>query len=131
VLFSLICFFLGSEFVIWLPFLRYHCRVTRIYPPASVRGLAASSPLRPQITGDSMLNGGNNAEQNVDDLAHCIGTNLDVPPEEAARLDPPGEYLYTVQLMDEESKFEGSFMEAKSSQLRFVLYSSLPLFTSR
>lgn len=32
-------------------------------------------------------------------------------------MDDPDEYLYTVQLMDEEHKFEGSFMEVKAKAL--------------
>ena len=44
--------------------------------------------------------------------------NLDVSPAVAKRDDDPDEYLYTVQLMDEEHKFEGSFMEVKTKTLR-------------
>jgi bromodomain adjacent to zinc finger domain protein 1A len=104
---------------------RYHCRVTRIYPPASVRGLAASSPAKPS-SGEEPANGVASADSNMDDLAHRIGTNLDTSSEDAARLDPPAEYLYTVQLMDEESKFEGSFMEVRNTQLRCVAFSLVP-----
>lgn len=52
------------------------------------------------------------------DFAHKLGTNLGVATDVAKRDDDPEEYLYTVQLMDEEHKFEGSFMEVKAKALR-------------
>lgn len=41
--------------------------------------------------------------------------------------DDPDEYLYTIQLMDEDHKFEGSYMEVKAKVMRFV---PGPLLTS-
>lgn len=51
---------------------------------------------------------------------HKIGTDLNNDPDDARKEDDPEDYLYTVQLMDEEHKFEGSFMEVQAKALRCV-----------
>jgi hypothetical protein len=53
-------------------------------------------------------------------VIHATGTDLNVPLEAANQADPPDDYFYTVQLMDSEHKFEGSFMEVKSKAISCV-----------
>lgn len=50
-------------------------------------------------------------------VSHVVGTDLNISLEDAIRSDPPEEYFYTIQLMDTEQKFEGSFMEVKSKTM--------------
>ena len=50
--------------------------------------------------------------------AHKLGTDLNVTPAVAKRDDDPDDYYDTVQLMDEDHKFEGSYMEVKTKTLR-------------
>lgn len=66
-------------------------------------------------------------EEDYSSVSHCIGISLNVDIEDAKRDDDPEEYLYTVQLMDEEHKFEGSFMEVKGKSLSYVLPSRMGL----
>lgn len=53
-------------------------------------------------------------------MIHTVGTDLSLTPAEAIASDDPNEYSYTVSLMDEEHKFEGSYMEVKAKTLRCV-----------
>ena len=46
--------------------------------------------------------------------------DLTIDTAESRAEDNPDEYLYTIQLMDEEHKFEGSYMEVKAKVMRCV-----------
>lgn len=83
---------------------------------------SASSPAGPMPAAGTMSNAGldGRLEREFNETAHSVGTDLDLDAQEALRRDDPEEYLYTVQLMDENSNFEGSFMEVKSKQLGSV-----------
>jgi bromodomain adjacent to zinc finger domain protein 1A len=52
-----------------------------------------------------------------DAVAHKKGTDLGLDEATVLAEDNADEYLYIVQLMDENNKFEGSVMEVKSSAL--------------
>ncbi len=61
-----------------------------------------------------------NNEADADDftpVAHHVGVDLNQDPATVHQNDNPDAYLYTVQLMDENHNFEGSFMEVPSKQL--------------
>ena len=47
------------------------------------------------------------------EISHRIGTDLNIDDKAVKELDNPNEYLYTVQLLDEEGKYNGSLMEVK------------------
>lgn len=112
---------------------RYFARIARIFPPESIRTLgrqppysALAAPLLPPPA-----EGGPAPPESFDHIAHRVGTNLDAEYDEARKEDDPEDYLYTVQLMDEEHKFEGSFMEVKAKQLRCGLATDLSSLSCR
>jgi hypothetical protein len=51
------------------------------------------------------------------DIVHKIGIDLYTDAESAAAIDDPGDYIYSVQLIDEGGQFTGSLMEQRSKQL--------------
>jgi len=53
-------------------------------------------------------------------IAHYFATDLYTPSEVLPLIDPAQDYKYTVQLIAEHSKFEGSFMEVTSKSLRYT-----------
>lgn len=96
---------------------RYFARIAKAFPPASIRALATDN----DKASTSAAPPSSPAPTAVDDyskVCHKIGTDMNVDAETAKNDDDPDEYLYTVQLMDEEHKFEGSFMEVKAKALR-------------
>lgn len=96
---------------------RYFARIAKAFPPASIRALAVEDDDKASTSAGPS----SPAPAPVDDyskVCHKIGTDLNVEVETAKKDDDPEEYLYTVQLMDEEHKFEGSFMEVKAKALR-------------
>jgi bromodomain adjacent to zinc finger domain protein 1A len=98
---------------------RYFARIAKAFPPASIRALAPDDDDKP--SSSSAAGPSSPAPAAVDDyskVCHKIGTDMNVEAETAKKDDDPEEYLYTVQLMDEEHKFEGSFMEVKAKALR-------------
>lgn len=105
---------------------RYFARIAKVFPPQAVRTLARAEldakpavGTSPQSSATSPpAQGGAATVDEYAAFAHKLGMNLDVSPAVAKRDDDPDEYLYTVQLMDEEHKFEGSFMEVKTKTLR-------------
>ncbi|GAA5898704.1 uncharacterized protein JCM6883_003396 [Sporobolomyces salmoneus] len=105
-------YFVGEKVFVDLSGDKYYARIAKIFPPQSIRDQfqatlsAASTSISPIISPDDYSS-----------VVHKIGTNLDIDPKEANLQDPPQDYLYTVQLMDEEHKFEGSFMEVKQKTL--------------
>lgn len=50
-------------------------------------------------------------------LEHAIGANLALSTEEASQRDPPQDYLYTVQLVDEHGRFTGDVIETHANTL--------------
>lgn len=57
------------------------------------------------------------APLDYDAIAHRTGIDLNVDAKKARSEDDPDEYLYTLQLMDEEHNFEGSTMEVRAKSL--------------
>ena len=112
---------------------RYFARISKVFPPSSIRALARAAPPAPvastsTLPAASSLSPPPHSQTNgepVDEFAtfvHKVGTDLDHDPDDARKEDDPQDYLYTVQLMDEEHKFEGSFMEVQTKALRFVYF---------
>ncbi|GAA5988402.1 hypothetical protein JCM5350_005297 [Sporobolomyces pararoseus] len=87
---------------------KYYARIAKVFPPQSIR--------------DKFLQSSSNSDDDDDfsSIFHKLGTDLslDIDDDKQVKvLDPVEDYLYTVQLMDEEHKFEGSFMEVKQKNL--------------
>lgn len=112
---------------------RYFARIAKVFPPAAIRALAApirtsgtlakpvaststTAPLSALSPSPAPLD----LSEGYASLCHKIGVDLSVEILDAKKDDDPDDYLYTVQLMDEEHKFEGSFMEVKTKALRHV-----------
>ncbi|GAA5838269.1 hypothetical protein JCM3766R1_005505, partial [Sporobolomyces carnicolor] len=95
-------YFVGEKVFVDLSGDKYYARIAKVFPPQAIRDQhqAASGP-----------------QDDFSLVAHKAGTDLDIEPKQASARDPASEYLYTVQLMDEEHKFEGSFMEVKQKAL--------------
>lgn len=72
---------------------RYHALVKEVFPPRPADGSAPAQ------------------------YEHEVGTQLWLSQEDAARLDNPAEYLYSIQLVDNEGMFTGSIMEARAKVL--------------
>ena len=51
------------------------------------------------------------------EIMHVIGIDLNIDAQVAAYVDEPDEYLYTLQLVDNENKFTGSLMEVRAKSL--------------
>ena len=108
------------------PRIRFFARISHVFPPAAVRETADAERLntvKHPIASTSTAKRGHPSAAAVDDyssVVHKIGGDLRMDPAEARAEDDPAEYLYTVQLMDEDHKFEGSFMEVKSKIMTFV-----------
>ncbi|KAK4705880.1 hypothetical protein P7C70_g319, partial [Phenoliferia sp. Uapishka_3] len=121
-------YFSGEKIFVDLAGDKYFARISKVFPPQAVRTLARAS-LEANPTTETPSHSPSSAPSTsaapiqapaIDDytsFAHKLGTDLNVSPAEAKRDDDPEEYLYTVQLMDEEHKFEGSFMEVKAKAL--------------
>ncbi|KAM0750856.1 hypothetical protein T439DRAFT_288911 [Meredithblackwellia eburnea MCA 4105] len=117
-------YFKGEKVFVDLSGDKYYARISNIFPPPTIRDLA-----RQAAESESQQHQHQSANPSspppaptpapVDyaTLAHKLGVDLEVPNDQARRDDDVDEYLYTVQLMDEEHKFEGSFMEVKGKQL--------------
>lgn len=88
--------------------------ISNVFPPQNIRDQVASSA--PTSTDTSAL---------YASAAHKTGVDMNIDPKTARAEDDPDEYLYTLQLMDEEGKFEGSSMEVKHRSLSCV---PTPLF---
>lgn len=114
---------------------RYFARISRVFPPSSIRARAdeerekeqqAAGPNKNGHTFSSPLSSITSsppAQLAADDyssVCHKTGINLNIPPDDARAQDPPEEYFYTVQLMDEDHKFEGSYMEVQSKAMSCV-----------
>ncbi|GAA5864183.1 hypothetical protein JCM8547_001283 [Rhodosporidiobolus lusitaniae] len=104
-------FFPGETLFVDLSGDKYFAKVSSLFPPQNVREQA---PLTAAAPGQPSTSAG---EPDYAAVAHRVGTDLNVDAKKAKAEDDPDEYLYTVQLMDEEHKFEGSFMEVKSRNL--------------
>ncbi len=70
--------------------------------------------------GDTSLNGSPKKPLPVvqnSDIMHRIGIDLNIDPRVAAHVDEPSEYLYAIQLLDDENKYTGSLMEVRAKRL--------------
>ncbi|GAA5891482.1 hypothetical protein JCM6882_004486 [Rhodosporidiobolus microsporus] len=104
-------FFANEKIFVDLGGDKYFAKVSKVFPPANVRSSApAPSPAASTSTGAP-------PPEDYASIAHKLGVDLNVDPNKAKTEDDPYEYLYTVQLMDEEHKFEGSFMEVSCKAL--------------
>ncbi|GAA5936072.1 uncharacterized protein JCM15063_002698 [Sporobolomyces koalae] len=106
-------FFVGEKIFVDLVGDKYYARVARVFPPQTIRDAHHASTALTESTAETAMN----PADDYSTVIHKIGTNLDVDEKQASASDPAAEYLYTVQLMDEEHKFEGSFMEVKHKNL--------------
>ncbi|BGP19109.1 hypothetical protein JCM10213_008044 [Rhodosporidiobolus nylandii] len=100
-------FFKGEKVFVDLTGDKYFAQVSTVFPPQRIRDMLPSSS--DPSTSSSV--------PDYTPVTHKIGTDLNVDAKKARQDDDPDEYLYTVQLMDEEHKFEGSFMEVKAKSL--------------
>ncbi|BGO94315.1 hypothetical protein NBRC10512_002764 [Rhodotorula toruloides] len=89
---------------------KYFALISNVFPPQNIRDQVASSSSGPSTssTDTSSL---------YASAAHKTGVDMNIDPKTARAEDDPDEYLYTLQLMDEEGKFEGSTMEVKHRSL--------------
>ena len=111
---------------------RYFARIAKVFPPAAIRALAAPRPTSGTVSkpvastsatsplSSLSVSPPQDLSEEYASLCHNIGVDLSVDLLDARKDDDPDDYLYTVQLMDEEHKFEGSFMEVKTKALRYV-----------
>ncbi|GAA5946603.1 hypothetical protein JCM3765_000315 [Sporobolomyces pararoseus] len=105
-------FFQGEKVFVDLSGDKYYARIAKVFPPQSIRDKFLQQQQQQQSSSSS--------SSSLDDfspIVHKIGTDLSLDSKEVKVLDPAENYLYTVQLMDEEHKFEGSFMEVKQKTL--------------
>lgn len=98
---------------------RYFALISNVFPPQNIRDQVASSSSGPSTssTDTSSL---------YASAAHKTGVDMNIDPKTARAEDDPDEYLYTLQLMDEEGKFEGSTMEVKHRSLSCVPFLPFP-----
>ena len=111
---------------------RFFAKISHVFPPAAIRENANVDQLKTAnhpIASTSAAQIGPSSTGVVDysSVTHKIGMDLSFDTAEARVEDDPDEYLYTIQLMDEDHKFEGSYMEVKAKVMRFV---PTPLLTS-
>lgn len=89
---------------------RYFAKISSVFPPQRVREAAAAEP-------------STSAEpDSYEAIAHKLGIDMNADAKRAKAEDNPDEYLYKLQLMDEEHKFEGSTMEVGSRLLSCVFH---------
>ncbi|KWU45025.1 hypothetical protein RHOSPDRAFT_16896 [Rhodotorula sp. JG-1b] len=112
---------------------KYLAKIVRVFPPQSVRDAAfaeqqaviaaAASAASPAASTSANPDGARPPQRPVvapldyDAIAHRLGCDLNVDAKKARTEDNPEEYLYTLQLMDEQYRFEGSSMEVHARQL--------------
>jgi hypothetical protein len=95
---------------------RYYARIAKVFPPQSIRDQHQQSLASTSHSSSTPFS----LPPPSDDytaISHKVGTDLNVDLKQVKILDPSESYLYTVQLMDEEHKFEGSYMEVKAKTL--------------
>ena len=106
--------------------LRYFGLITKVLPPASIRESADAQdaqlhqPISQPKASTSILNPAPRENFDYDSVSHKVGCNLNIPADEAESQDNADEYVYIIQLMDADHKFEGSSMELKFKSLRSV-----------
>ncbi|BGP26830.1 DDT domain-containing protein [Rhodotorula toruloides] len=88
---------------------KYFALISNVFPPQNIRDQVASSPAPSSSSTDT--------PSLYASAAHKTGVDMNIDPKTARAEDDPDEYLYTLQLMDEEGKFEGSTMEVKHRSL--------------
>lgn len=95
-----------------LTFRRYFARVMDVFPSRSLVRWHSKQAEKASQSSSSPVKAPASA-----DIVHRIGCNLDMDNEEAVKTDDPEDYIYSVQLIDEEGQFTGSIMEARLKQL--------------
>lgn len=95
--------------------IRYPCIVSAVFPPQVLRDrfqqhLAAGA--QGDIFAPQDLSKINNNQ-----IAHFLATDLNVTIDDVMHSDSAEEYKYTVQLVGENNRYAGSFMEASNKQL--------------
>ncbi|KAG0660947.1 hypothetical protein C6P46_004220 [Rhodotorula mucilaginosa] len=115
---------------------KYLAKIVRVFPPQSVRDAAfaeqqaaiaaaatTENAASPAASTSANPDGARPPRRPVvapldyDAIAHRLGCDLNVDAKKARTEDNPEEYLYTLQLMDEQYRFEGSSMEVHARQL--------------
>ncbi|GAA5988815.1 hypothetical protein JCM10908_006182 [Rhodotorula pacifica] len=119
---------------------KYLAKIVRVFPPQAVRdaafaeqqaAIAAAAAANQDATSPAASTSANPdgtrpfpthqppvvAPLDYDAIAHRLGCDLNVDANRARAEDNPEEYLYTIQLMDEEFRFDGSSMEVHARQL--------------
>ncbi|GAA5922875.1 hypothetical protein JCM1841_003769 [Sporobolomyces salmonicolor] len=109
-------YFAGEKVFVDLSGDKYFARISQVFPPQAIRDAYASS-LASATPAPSSSSTPAPSPDDYTPIVHKTGTNLNIEAKKARADDEPDEYLYTVQLMDEEHKFEGSFMEVKAKAL--------------
>ncbi|BGP42601.1 hypothetical protein JCM10449v2_006613 [Rhodotorula kratochvilovae] len=99
-------YFAGEKVFVDLSGDKYFARISKVFPPPSIRATASSAASTSAAP-----------EPDYESFAHKIGVDLNVEAKKARATDDPDDYLYTLQLMDEEHKFEGSSMEVRAKAL--------------
>ncbi|GAA5973155.1 hypothetical protein JCM11641_006296 [Rhodosporidiobolus odoratus] len=100
-------FFAAEKVFVDLQGDKYFARIASVFPPQNIRDMLPASASSSTDT---------EAPDYVP-VAHKLGIDLNIDAKQAKSQDDASEYLYTVQLMDEEHKFEGSFMEVRARSL--------------
>ncbi|BGP00501.1 hypothetical protein NBRC10513v2_006305 [Rhodotorula toruloides] len=90
---------------------KYFALISNVFPPQNIRDQVASSAPSASTSTDT------DTSSLYASAAHKTGVDMNIDPKTARAEDDPDEYLYTLQLMDEEGKFEGSTMEVKHRSL--------------
>ncbi|GAA5995905.1 uncharacterized protein JCM10292_004821 [Rhodotorula paludigena] len=98
-------YFPGEKVFVDLSGDKYFAKISSVFPPQRVREAGAAEP-------------STSAEpDSYEAIAHKLGIDMNADAKRAKAEDNPDEYLYKLQLMDEEHKFEGSTMEVGSRLL--------------
>lgn len=107
---------------------RYFARIAKVFPPSNIREMARTEKGNDSHAAPSSGPAGMSAmmsptpkQEDFSSVAHILGSDLDLPNETVMKDDNPEDYLYTVQLMDQEQKFDTSFMEVRPKALSYVL----------
>ncbi|EPQ28067.1 uncharacterized protein PFL1_04394 [Pseudozyma flocculosa PF-1] len=124
---------------------RYYARIKEVFPPKSVlkthqdahsgsgspakagpsNGVKHEDAEAAALASDSALDGeeagaasaANKATMSTADVIHRLGVDLTLGPAQANALDDPTQYIYRIQLVDDEGSFTGSLMEASADRL--------------
>ncbi|KAN0063952.1 hypothetical protein ACQY0O_003558 [Thecaphora frezii] len=119
---------------------RYYARIKEVFPPKSVlkshqeavlavsgtKGSSKDGSGRLKHESDSNASDSDESDDGasssraavpLEDVIHRLGADLGLGPAEASALDDPMQYIYRIQLVDDEGSFTGSLMEATADKL--------------